>query len=106
MKRKILEQIDFYLVTDSGLSRKGTCNDVEQALKAGCKIVQYREKHKSTKEMIEEAALNYAAEFSWENQAQRHYELAERILPRMPIRSVPLLPLALDTMVATTVDRV
>jgi len=55
LKSDRLNEIDFYLVTDSGLSRKGTRDDVEQALRAGCKIVQYREKHKSTKEMVEEA---------------------------------------------------
>ena len=55
MKRENLKKIDFYLVTDSGLSRKGTLNDVEQAVNAGCGIVQYREKCKSTKKMVVEA---------------------------------------------------
>jgi thiamine-phosphate pyrophosphorylase len=54
LKKDTLKEIDFYMVTDSGLSRKGTLNDVEQALKADCRIIQYREKCKSTKEMIEE----------------------------------------------------
>lgn len=54
MKKDMLKEIDFYMVTDSGLSRKGTLSDVEQALNAGCRIIQYREKHKSTKVMIEE----------------------------------------------------
>ncbi len=49
-----MQECGFYLATDSGLSREGTLNDVGQALKAGCKIIQYREKHKSTKVMIEE----------------------------------------------------
>ncbi len=56
MKKSKLKEIDFYLVTDSGLSRNGTLNDVEQAINAGCKIIQYREKNKSTRQMIEEAA--------------------------------------------------
>ena len=43
-------------------------------------------------EIAEERALNYAAEFSWENQIRRHYELAEHILHRMPMRSVPPSP--------------
>ena len=47
--------MDFYFVTDSGLSKNGTLSDVEYAVKAGCKIVQYREKNKNTYEMIEEA---------------------------------------------------
>ncbi|MDK2892639.1 thiamine phosphate synthase [Methanohalophilus sp.] len=55
--KSLLKNIDFYLVTDSGLSRKGTLSDVKSAVEAGCKIVQYREKAKSTKEMIEEAIL-------------------------------------------------
>jgi len=56
-KKKLLGEIDFYLVTDSGLSRKGTLSDVRNAVEAGCRIVQYREKDKSTKEMVEEALL-------------------------------------------------
>ncbi len=55
MNKELLHQIDFYMVTDSGLSRKGNLNDVEQSIKAGCKIIQYREKNKSTREMIREA---------------------------------------------------
>ena len=55
MKKDNLKQIDFYTVTDSNLSKKGILNDVEQALKAGCTIIQYREKNKSTKELIKEA---------------------------------------------------
>jgi thiamine-phosphate pyrophosphorylase len=49
------DDIDFYFVTDSELSQDEIFNDVENALKAGCKVVQYREKNKSTKEMIDEA---------------------------------------------------
>ncbi|MDY0386698.1 MAG: thiamine phosphate synthase [Methanolobus sp.] len=55
-KRLLLNLIDFYLVTDSGLSIKGTLSDVENAVAAGCRIVQYREKAISTKAMILEAA--------------------------------------------------
>lgn len=55
-KRSLLELIDFYLVTDSGLSRKGTLSDVEGAVVAGCRIVQYREKARSTRDMVLEAA--------------------------------------------------
>lgn len=49
-----LDDIDFYFVTDSELSKNKIFSDVESALKAGCKIVQYREKNKSTKDMIYE----------------------------------------------------
>jgi len=52
---KKLNDIDLYFVTDSCLSRKGIISDVKSAVEAGCKIVQYREKNKSTKEMISEA---------------------------------------------------
>ncbi len=54
-KRKLLDEIDFYLVTDSGLSKNGTLSDVEKAVAAGCIIIQYREKSVSTKDMIFEA---------------------------------------------------
>jgi thiamine-phosphate pyrophosphorylase len=52
-----LKNIDFYFVTDSELSKNGIFTDVENALKAGCKIIQYREKNKNTKDMIEEGKL-------------------------------------------------
>ncbi|AKB81115.1 Thiamin-phosphate pyrophosphorylase [Methanosarcina barkeri 3] len=55
-KSSLLKEIDFYLVTDSGLSKKGTLSDVREAVESGCRIVQYREKDKSTKEMVEEAS--------------------------------------------------
>jgi thiamine-phosphate pyrophosphorylase len=54
-KNSLLKEIDFYLVTDSGLSKKGILSDVKGAVESGCRIVQYREKSKSTKEMIYEA---------------------------------------------------
>jgi len=53
--KNVLREIDFYLVTDSRLTRKGVLDDVGRALEAGCRIVQYREKEKSTREMVEEA---------------------------------------------------
>lgn len=49
------KDIDFYFVTDSELSKNTIFSDVENVIKAGCKVVQYREKSKSTKKMIEEA---------------------------------------------------
>ncbi|AGB49787.1 thiamine-phosphate pyrophosphorylase [Methanomethylovorans hollandica DSM 15978] len=55
-KKDLLAVLDFYLVTDSGLSKKGTLSDVQEAVAAGCRIVQYREKNKSTKEMVAEAS--------------------------------------------------
>jgi thiamine-phosphate pyrophosphorylase len=52
---KTLSDIDYYLITDSAFSRKGVFRDVEDAVRGGCRIVQYREKVKSTRQMIEEA---------------------------------------------------
>ena len=52
---KKLNDLDFYLVTYSSVSRKGTFSDVKNAVDAGCKIVQYREKNKSARKMIKEA---------------------------------------------------
>jgi thiamine-phosphate pyrophosphorylase len=51
-----LHDIGYYLVTDRGLSRKGVLSDVEKAVAAGCRIVQYREKHLGTRDMVSEAA--------------------------------------------------
>jgi thiamine-phosphate pyrophosphorylase len=50
-----LNDLDFYLVTYSSVSRNGTFSDVKNAVDAGCKIIQYREKNKSTREMVKEA---------------------------------------------------
>ncbi len=54
-KKRLLSRMDYYLVTDSGLSLRGTPHDVEQSLEAGCAAIQYREKEKSVREMVEEA---------------------------------------------------
>ncbi len=45
----------YYFITDSGLSRNGTINDVLCALNAGVSIIQYREKNSSTLKMYNEA---------------------------------------------------
>ena len=55
MKEK-LKTIDYYLVTDSRLSRHGSLHDVREAVRAGCSIVQYREKDRDTRTMVEEAS--------------------------------------------------
>jgi len=51
----MLKDIDFYLVTYSSISKKGIFLDVKNAIDAGCKIIQYREKNKSKNEKIKEA---------------------------------------------------
>lgn len=43
-----------YLITDSTLTKSSVINDVELAIKAGVKIIQYREKDKPAREMFEE----------------------------------------------------
>ncbi len=45
----------FYFITDSRLSRQGIVRDVEDAIRGGATIIQYREKEKDTGPMIEEA---------------------------------------------------
>ena len=46
---------DFYMVTDSALSKGGVLNDVGQAISAGCTAVQYREKSLPFEKMAVEA---------------------------------------------------
>lgn len=54
MKEK-LEDIDLYFITDSRLTRKTVLEDVKSAIRAGVKIIQYREKGEGTGDMIKEA---------------------------------------------------
>ncbi len=57
------------------------------------------------KERIEEKALGYAEEFSWENQTRKHYELAESILHMRSLWAVPYPPWTIDTVLAPTANR-
>jgi thiamine-phosphate pyrophosphorylase len=54
MKEK-LNDIDLYFITDSRLTRRTVLEDVNSALSAGVKIIQYREKDLNTRKMIDEA---------------------------------------------------
>ncbi|MBM4287715.1 MAG: thiamine phosphate synthase [Deltaproteobacteria bacterium] len=47
----------YYFITDTRLSRAGNANDVAQAVAAGVRVVQYREKEADTPAMIEEARI-------------------------------------------------
>ena len=38
-------------------------------------------------DIVAERALDYAGEYSWENQAQRHYELAKCLIYPQPVLS-------------------
>ena len=45
----------FYFITDSGLTVNGIAEDVRQAIEAGARLVQYREKAKGFAERLDEA---------------------------------------------------
>ena len=45
----------YYFITDASLSRAGNISDVKNAIAAGVNVVQYREKDKTTQEMLKEA---------------------------------------------------
>jgi thiamine-phosphate pyrophosphorylase len=45
----------YYFITDARLSRAGNLSDTRNAVAAGVKVVQYRDKHASTRKMYEEA---------------------------------------------------
>ncbi|MDD5686970.1 MAG: thiamine phosphate synthase [Elusimicrobia bacterium] len=47
----------YYFITDTELSKAGNISDVKSAVSAGVKVVQYRNKSGSTKEMYEEALV-------------------------------------------------
>ncbi len=53
----MFSDVDFYFITDSQLSKKGIFSDVNDALKAGCKIIQFREKNKDFDKMVYDAKL-------------------------------------------------
>jgi len=57
IKKELLRNIDLYFITDSNLTKKGILNDVKSAISAGVKIIQYREKEKTTREMFNEASV-------------------------------------------------
>jgi thiamine-phosphate pyrophosphorylase len=53
--KEILNDIDLYFITDSRLTGRTVLEDVGSAIRAGVKIIQYREKDLTTREMIDEA---------------------------------------------------
>ena len=56
IKKELLNNIDLYFITDSNLTKKGILNDVKSAISAGVKIIQYREKEGTTREMFSKAS--------------------------------------------------
>jgi thiamine-phosphate pyrophosphorylase len=61
------KDIGLYFITDRNLTRKSIVDDVISALKAGVKVIQYREKELSTKEMYQEAKV--IRELTYKNDA-------------------------------------
>jgi len=53
--KELLNKIDLYFITDPKLTKKNIFEDANSAIRAGVKIIQYREKEKDTKYMVEEA---------------------------------------------------
>ena len=51
-----LKNFGLYFITDSTLTKKSVLEDARAAIKAGVKIIQYREKNAPAKQMIEEAS--------------------------------------------------
>lgn len=49
-----MEDFGLYFITDRRLSKKNPVEDARSAVKAGVKIVQYREKEAPTKQMVKE----------------------------------------------------
>jgi thiamine-phosphate pyrophosphorylase len=45
----------YYFITDAGLSRAGNLSDVAKAMAAGVRVVQYRQKQGSTRDLVAEA---------------------------------------------------
>lgn len=52
--RKKLRNFGLYFITDRELSKKNPVDDAKAAIKGGVKVVQYREKSASTRQIIEE----------------------------------------------------
>jgi len=50
-----LNNLGLYFITDSKLTKKTVLQDVDSAIKAGLKIIQYREKESSSRLMYQEA---------------------------------------------------
>lgn len=50
-----LKDFGLYFITDRKLSRKNVVDDVKAAIKGGVKIIQYREKEASTRQIVKEA---------------------------------------------------
>lgn len=57
------------------------------------------------RERTEEKGLDYAEEFSWQKQAQRHYELAEPIVHTTPLWERAEMPTAINSIVASAGHR-
>lgn len=54
-QKRLPEGRGFYFITDRALSRTNAVEDARAAIRAGARIVQYREKHAGSKKMLEAA---------------------------------------------------
>ncbi|MBI4053010.1 MAG: thiamine phosphate synthase [Candidatus Diapherotrites archaeon] len=55
LAKELILSWDLYFITDRNLSKRNIFLDCEDALRAGARVVQYREKNFSKKKMLEEA---------------------------------------------------
>ncbi|MGB9596312.1 MAG: thiamine phosphate synthase [Candidatus Poribacteria bacterium] len=55
--KPLLDNIGLYFITDRNLTKKTIISDVISAINAGVKMIQYREKELSTREMYQEAKV-------------------------------------------------
>jgi len=70
-----------------------TCSDFGQLVDAVRELVL----DPGLREEMSRKALRYAGEFSWRNQALKHFELAEQLHRFRLQRLIPALPLTTDT---------
>ena len=50
-----MKDFGLYFITDSKLTKKTVIDDVKAAIKGGVRVIQYREKNASARQMVEEA---------------------------------------------------
>ena len=55
MQSEKLKDFGLYFITDSNLTKKSVIEDVRSAIKGGVKIIQYREKNASSKQLLKQA---------------------------------------------------
>ena len=99
----------YYFITDSGISRKGNVSDVKNAVRAGVKVIQYRNKNIDSGVLYREAlklrkivkkavflindradiALAVGADGVHVGQSDLPYEKARKILEKIRLLALP-----------------